>query len=53
MVTSRRQKSGIFVTSLLGSYAVFAGEMTSSCKIAAMVLKNMKASQGNVWPVDI
>jgi hypothetical protein len=25
----------------------------SSSKNAAMVLKNIKVSQGNVWPVDI
>jgi hypothetical protein len=41
------------VTSLLWALAPQSPVKESSSKNAVMVLKNVKASQGNVWPVDI
>jgi hypothetical protein len=53
VVTSRRQKSNLFVTSLLRALTPKSPLKESSGKNAAMVLKKLKASQGNVYPVDI
>ena len=53
VVTNRRQKSGLFVTSLLWALTPYSPVKESSGENAAMVLKNVKASQGNVYPVDI
>ena len=53
IATIRRQESERLSPPWFVALAPHSPVKESSGKIAAMVLKNVKASQGNVYPVDI